>query len=176
MKAPLSHTIVAADVPAAGRHVRVEADEEERRALAQALAIPAIEALSAEIELRPARGRSVSVRGRLAARVVQTDVVTLDPVTQAVEEEIDVVLVPAEARASGRAELVDAEEADGPDLYRNGRIDLGVIVSEHLALGLDPYPRAPETDFSGYIEDDPAADPSPFAALAGLAQLKARED
>ena len=55
-----------------------------------------------------------------------------------------------------------------PDVYRDGRIDLGAIVAEHLALGLDPYPRSPGVAFDGHIEDDPAADPSPFAALAAL--------
>jgi hypothetical protein len=64
--------------------------------------------------------------------------------------------------------LVDVGEENGPDLYRNGRIDLGVIVSEHLALGLDPYPRAAETEFAGHVEDGSTSDPSPFAALARL--------
>jgi uncharacterized metal-binding protein YceD (DUF177 family) len=120
--------------------------------------------------------RSFSVRGTLAASVVQTDVVTLEPIAQDVAEEIDVTLMRAEGPAPRprRPEiLVDAVEADGPDLYRNGRIDLGAIVGEHLALGLDPYPRAPGVDFPGHVEDDPEADPSPFAALANL---KLREE
>ena len=49
--------------------------------------------------------------------------------------------------------LVDAEAEGGPSIYQNGRIDLGAIVAEHLALGLDPYPRTPGVDFPGHIED-----------------------
>ena len=170
-RAPFSHQIPAGDVPAEGRRYRIEADAEERRLLAEALAIPEIVSLTAELEVRPVRGRAFSVRGRLSAAVVQTDVVTLDPVTQEVAEEIDVTLMPAEGeapRARRREVLVDSAEPEGPDLYHNGRIDLGTIAAEHLALGLDPYPRAPGIGFPGHVEDDPADDPSPFAALARL--------
>lgn len=168
---PFSFAVVAADIPAAGRRFEIEADAEQRIGLAELLAIPAVERLVAEIEVRPVLGGAYSVRGTLSARVVQTDVVSLDPVPQDVEEEIDVTLMRAEDLAPGRRakdELVDAAEVDGPDLFRHGRIDLGVIVGEHLALGLDPYPRAPGSAFEGHVEDDAAEDPSPFAALAAL--------
>ena len=167
---PFSYSVLVRDIPAEGRRFAVEADEKERRALADALGIPEITALQAELDVRHVGGQAISVRGLLDAQVVQIDVVTLDPIGQAVREEIDVTLMPAgNAPRSKVAELlVDVEEADGPDLYHNGRIDLGVITAEHLALGLDPYPRAPDADFGGYVEDDPALTPSPFAALAGL--------
>ena len=166
----LSYSIVVRDIPVAGRHYSIEADEQDRRSLADTLGIPQIKTLAAEVELRPVGAQAISVRGILTAEVVQIDVVTLDPITQQVRETIDVTLMPAEnAPRSKAAELlVDVEEADGPDLYHNGRIDLGVIAAEHLALGLDPYPRAPDTAFGGYVEDDPASTPSPFAALAGF--------
>ena len=172
MKAPqFSRQVLTGDVPAEGRRYRVEADAQERRLLAEGLGIPEVQALTAELEVRPVGGGSFSVRGRFSAAVVQTDVVTLDPVAQDVAEEIDVTFMPAEGaapRSRQREILVDAAEADAPDVYRNGRIDLGVVVAEHLALGLDPYPRAPGVDFPGHVEDDPAKDPSPFAVLAKL--------
>lgn len=167
---PFSFSVVVRDIPAEGRRFAIEADESERQALAASLGIPDITALKAELELRHVGGTAISVRGLLEAQVVQTDVVTLDPIAQEVREEVDVTLMPAgnAPRSKATELLVDVEEADGPDLYHNGRIDLGVITAEHLALGLDPYPRAPDAAFAGYIEDDPAATPSPFAALAGL--------
>ena len=169
---PFSFSVVANDIPAEGRRFHLQADPEERSRLAEALGIPEVASLSADMELRPIAGQSFAVRGTLSASVVQTDVVTLDPVKQQVTEEVDLTLVKADATWPGLkpGELVDSSEPDGPDLYHNGRIDLGVIVAEHLALGLDPYPRAPGVAFPGYVEDDPAADPSPFAALAKLAR------
>lgn len=168
---PFSHLLLARDIPAAGKRVRIAADESELKPLAEALGIPAVAALSADLDIQPLASRGYRVRGRLEASVVQTDVVSLDPVAQVVVETIDVTLLPEEgsrSRAPRDEILVDVGEEDGPDLFRNGRIDLGVIVREHLALGLDPYPRAPGTDFVGYVESDPAADPSPFAALAAI--------
>jgi hypothetical protein len=46
-----------------------------------------------------------------------------------------------------------------------GRIDLGGVITEFLALALDPYPRKPDVSFQPAIEEK---DPSPFAALAAL--------
>jgi len=172
---PFSHQVLAGDIPAEGRGYRLQADDEERRLLAEALGIPEVVSLAAEVEVRPVRGRAFSVRGSLAAAVVQTDVVTLEPVAQDVAEVIDVTLMPAASvvpRSRQKEILVDAVEADPPDVYHNGRIDLGVIVTEHLALGLDPYPRGPGVDFPGHVEDD-AKEPSPFAVLA---KLKPREE
>ena len=172
MKAePFSFSVPIRDIPREGRHFRLEADEEQRGGLAAALGIPGIDELRAELHVRPALGGAFRVRGAMNATVVQTDVVSLDPIRQEVAEEIDVTLMQAEDAAPGRRpdkDLVDAAEVDGPDLFHHGRIDLGVIVREHLALGLDPYPKAPGSDFPGHIEDDPSADPSPFAALAAL--------
>jgi hypothetical protein len=171
MNPAFSYAVPAKDIPAAGRRYRIEADAEARRRVAEALGVLEIAALAADLEVRPVRGSAYSVRGSLTASIVQTDVVTLDPVRQDVSEQFEVTLMRAEdveQHAKGKDALVDAAETEGPDLYRNGRIDLGVIVSEHLALGLDPYPRGPGVDFPGHIEDDPSKDPSPFAALAKL--------
>jgi hypothetical protein len=153
-------------IPPAGKHVRIEANEEERRAVAAALGIVDLTALAAEVDVRRQAGDAVAVKGKLSAHVVQTDVVTLDPVAQDVAEEIDVTLTPAEDVSRGKgAEPAPAEERD---LYSHGEIDLGSIAVEHLALGLDPYPRAAGAAFSDHIEDDSVSRPSPFAALGHL--------
>jgi uncharacterized metal-binding protein YceD (DUF177 family) len=168
---PFSHLVPVRDIPPGGRHYTLEAGEAERQRLAESLDIPAVAALAAELDVHPVTSRGFTVRGRLQASVVQTDVVTLEPVTLDVSEDVDVTLMPAEAAGpkSKRAEiLVDLAEEDGPDLFHNGRIDLGVIVAEHLALGLDPYPRAPGKSVPGHVESEAGEDPSPFAALAGL--------
>jgi hypothetical protein len=168
---PFSFAVLVRDIPAEGRRFSFAADDEQRRDLAPLLAIPAVSSLRAELEVRPAMGGAFRVRGTITASVVQTDVVTLEPIEQEIVEEIDMTLMEAEDVApsrKGSKQLVDTVEVDGPDLYHNGRIDLGIIVREHLALALDPYPRAPGVDFPGHIEDDPAADPSPFAVLGTL--------
>ena len=168
---PLSYPVLAGDIPGQGKHFSFQADAEQRAKLAEAFGVPEVQSLEVELEIRPVRGRAFSVRGAVSADVVQNCVVTLEPVQQRVEEAVNVTLIRAEDVAPGSPRkdvLVDAAEADGPELYHNGRIDLGSIAREHVALGLDPYPRAAGVDFAGHLEDDPAADSSPFAALAKL--------
>jgi uncharacterized protein len=166
---PFSRAVPVTDISREPRRYHLEADAGERALLAEALGIPDVAALEAEIEIRPLPGRSYGVRGSLKAEVVQTCVVTLEPVPETVAEIIDVTLVPAPtAGAKVPPVLIDAEAEGGPSIYENGRIELGTIVAEHLALGLDPYPRKPGVDFPGHIEDLPGPDESPFAKLAAL--------
>jgi uncharacterized metal-binding protein YceD (DUF177 family) len=133
------------------------------------LKIHGVERVAATLSLKPTGASAMLVSGRVKARVVQTDVVTLEPVAQAIDEEVDLTLVPAEERHRRPAPIVDidAPEAD-EDTFSNGRIDLGDIVSEHVALALDPYPRAAGVEFEEIVEDAPGPADSPFAALSKL--------
>jgi hypothetical protein len=166
---PYTHSISINEIPASGKTFHIEANEEDRRSLADALGILEIAKLTADVEVRPLPGRSFSVKGQMAAAVVQTDVVTLDPIPQIVAEEIDLTLAPADAQSAVRSREPPSEQTalDAPDVYRRGRIDLGAIASEYLAMGLDPYPRAEGVKFPGHVENG-AADDSPFAKLKAL--------
>jgi len=164
---PFSFPVPVRDIDRQGRTYRLEADAEARAALAEAFGILAVERLASELRVRQAE-RGYLVRGPLEAEVVQTCVVTLEPVRQAVSEEIDLLLVPARhdgGRDAGGT-LADEADLDAPDTFTGNAIDLGAIASEHLALGLDPYPRAPGVAFAPHEEGE--KEPSPFAALARL--------
>jgi uncharacterized protein len=164
---PFSLSVATGDIPTGGRRYHIEAGADERQRLAEALGIVAVPALTADLQVRRLHGATFEVRGALSAKVVQTDVVTLDPVEQEVAEEIDVALSPADDDTHRKHASADAEEIEPVDSYRNGRIDLGMILSEHLALGIDPYPRGVGVEFEDRLEDE-GPDASPFAALAAL--------
>ena len=172
MKPPhaLSFAVRAADVPAEGRRVEIKPDAAGRRALAEQLGIPEVTELVADFTVYPLGADTYSVRGSVTATVVQTDVVTLEPVRQRVDETIDLTLAAAEGASAERAKPGPGEpdEAEGFEPFYNGRIELGALTQEHLALGLDPYPRAPGVEFGAHVEDDSATEASPFAALAKL--------
>jgi hypothetical protein len=59
------------------------------------------------------------------------------------------------------------EEDDPPDTIIDGKIDLGALAAEFMALGLDPYPRKPGVAFAEIVDDE-VIEESPFAQLAGL--------
>jgi hypothetical protein len=71
------------------------------------------------------------------------------------------------------AKVVQSEEGDEfeipdvPEPIVNGFIDLGMVASEFMFLGLDPYPRKPGAEFvPPEIVEDP--EEHPFAALKAL--------
>lgn len=163
---PLSHSVALDDVPEDGLDVDIEATPEQRGALARYLDIPAVERMSVHLAVARWRTRGLEVRGELTASVVQTCVVTLEPVHSEVHEEIAANFFPETGKL--RPEDVSGAEAGDIDIEPlvDGRIDVGALACEYLALGLDPYPRQPGVVFEQGTADE--AKTSPFAALSAL--------
>ena len=160
-------------VPREGLLRTVEATPAERAALAEQNDLVEIAELNARFVLKRAGNKGVSVSGALHAEVTQTCVVTLEPFPVTLDEEIDVRFAPpAEERAGGRseAETLTLDRDDPPDPLLGGKIDLGALAAEFLALALDPYPRKPGAEFTPPPETAPPE--SPFVALAEIAKRK----
>jgi hypothetical protein len=180
------------DVPPEGLDLTISATEPERQALAAEDGLEGLAKLEADLHVQPWRNGGLTVAGEVRARLTQICVVTLDPFDSELVEPVDVKFAPvpgavAQPSLKGRqvrdpprrraAEpptpppvgglTLDAEDA--PDPILDGRVDLGAIVSEFLALGLDPYPRKPgfafEESAAVDIDDKPE---SPFAKLEAL--------
>jgi uncharacterized metal-binding protein YceD (DUF177 family) len=110
------------------------------------------------------------VTGEVHAELTQVCVVSLEPFAATVDEPIDVRFAPGEAAETARrvkddeTETVEVGDEDPPDPIVDGKIDLGALAAEFLALGLDPYPRKPGVAFDPPKPQD--GRDSPFAALA----------
>jgi uncharacterized metal-binding protein YceD (DUF177 family) len=145
---------------------QISANAEERAALARRFGLQAIDRLEAEFVLQRAGNGVIHVKGRVRGEVVQSCVVTLEPVPGKVEEEFaaDFAAVPDRPEED---EEIDFEAADPPEPIRNGHLDLGELAAEHLSLGLDPYPRAPGAELPLAPEPhEPDAPPiNPFSIL-----------
>ena len=162
-----------------GVAVRLQPDEIERAAIAKALDIPSIEQLDGTFHLTPKKGGLVHVGGLVRASLHQLCVVSLDPFPVPIEEEVAVdfapeVEEPAKAqsdpkRASPPQPIdlgLDLDEVDPPDPIIDGKIDLGGLLVEFVALGLDPFPRKPGIVFD--FKDEADIVEHPFAALSRL--------
>lgn len=151
------------------RSAEIEADADERAALAARFELRALERLSATVQLARAGARgAVRLRARLTADVVQTCVVTVIPVPARIEETIELLFVPAEKSAACREVVIDAVGEDPPEPLMDNVIDVGEVVAEYLALALDPYPRAGDATLDdGVWSDDAGEGPAdgPFAQL-----------
>lgn len=124
----------------------IEANDEEREALALRLGLIELGSLRARLASRRKPGSSlILLTGRFKADVVQTCVVTLRPVPARVEGGVRLRYSLAEApRPSGEVTaLVVAPEGDDPPETIGPRgIDLGEAAVQQLAVALEPYPRA----------------------------------
>jgi hypothetical protein len=171
---PWSAAVRLDEVPETGRHVDLEAGEDVRAAVARAVNVEAVEALSATFDLTR-RGRDgLRAVGEVRARVRQACVVSLEPVVNTVEEPIDVTFAPPRETASVPVADDDDEEPVGgtmageepPEPLTGGAVDLGALATEFLLLGIDPYPRKPGATFATATAGDSAD--HPFAALGAL--------
>ena len=148
----------------------IAADAEERAALAQRFGLLAVERLTAHLRLDRVPGKPiVRLSGRFTARVTQSCVVSLEPVHSDLEETFSqqYTLEPA---ADEDDVVVETEVDDPPEPVGVEGIDLGEVVAQHLAIALNPYPRAPgahtPSEGSQAAEEPPAA--SPFSVLKSL--------
>jgi hypothetical protein len=169
--------VTVAQIPDTGLHRDIEADPAVREAMARLGGLRDILSANASLDVTPRGGGRFHVGGRVRARVGQNCVVTLDPVENDIDEEVDLIFAPVEQIVQ-MADLVN-EAAEGgveiPDPLEpivNGVIDLGRIATDALFLGIDPYPRRKDAVFEPPVA---AADPEdhPFAALRAL-QLDAK--
>jgi uncharacterized metal-binding protein YceD (DUF177 family) len=164
-----SHLLEVDDLPPEGAVLKLVPSEKERAALAHYAGVIAVPALVAEVKATPDGNGGVMVVGDLVATVRQTCVVSLEPFDNAVNEQIELRFLSESAADFATAED-GGDELDLTDVIRDGVVDLGALVTEFLALGVDPYPRRPGAVFAP--PDAAAGDEasSPFAALAKLKQ------
>jgi hypothetical protein len=167
---PLSRPVPILELPGKGLEVTVTPSEAERAAVARSLGLVSIESLTGTFHLTR-NGRVVHVTGEVAADFHQTCVVTLDAFPSAMRETVD-VRYSEDVKPPEHPEMELTEAAlDAPEPLVGGRLDVGALTVEFLALGLDPYPRKPGAEFAYHVQTE--EDPSPFA---GLAQLKGKPE
>lgn len=193
--APLSRPLSPADLATArsgGLTLAGAAEAAERAALAEALRLLSLDALSYEARLTRYREDGWRLEGVLRARLAQACIITLEPVPAEIEEPFERLWRPEEALAAAAERAGGADPEDDWAAARTldeapeeeptpDPIDLGPVLAETLSLALDPYPRAPGVRFEGALHGPPGAAPltdaavNPFAALEALRETIAEE-
>jgi hypothetical protein len=165
---PWSVPVAANEVPDGGRHFDLVADEHVRAAVAKLAGLRALPWLAAHFDVTRFGRDGLHVVGRVSATVGQVCVVTLEPIEDELEEPVDLTFLP-QAMAAGVADdggEVEVTADDAPEPLIDGIVDLGALATEFLILGINPYPRKPDTEFEPPAAGDDAG--HPFAALAAL--------
>lgn len=168
--------VAAADIAEAGEHFELTADAEARAGVARLAGLRDLPRLQATFDMMRQGAGGIRVVGRVSATVGQNCVVTLEPLANEIDEEIDLVFAPRPADGpenNGAGEDAGADvKANEPEPLIGGVVDLGALATEFLILGIAPYPRKPGAVFESPHERQ--AEESPFAALA--AWTKGRDD
>ena len=133
------------------RIIDLTANEEECALLAKRFDQQSVGRLSANLVLVWLEaGEVLAVSGRFQAEVLQTCVISLEPVSAELDEKINLVFARDIEKS---ADIVDPEDAEPFD---GDVVDLGELVAEEFSLALDPYPRRPGINL-GSIDLGPGA-------------------
>ena len=164
---PWSVPIVVAEIPEGGRQVLLVAGEHIRESVARLAGLRSLSRLEASFELVPHGRDGLHVVGRVSATAGQTCVITLDPIEGEVDEDIDLEFAQrAPVLLDEQGETVELVSENSPEPLAGGIVDLGIIATEFLILGIDPYPRKPGAVFDPPLTEDDSV--QPFSALAAL--------
>ena len=150
------------------KHLRVEADEAERAALAKRFDLVSLDRLEADVEV--SRGTAdIVARGVIRAAVKQSCVATGEPVAAEIDETF-AVYFRSQPTGTGDEEEIELGEEEMDVIFSDaGLVDVGEAAAQTLALHLDPYPRSPDAESAlkeAGVKDEGEA--GPFGALAAL--------
>jgi uncharacterized metal-binding protein YceD (DUF177 family) len=128
-----------------GTAVDIVASDGERAALAKRFGFLGLPAFAARVTVDRRIGSQIVVEGRLRGKIVQACVLTLDPVTQELDDAFRLVFKKdlTDERDPESGEAVLSAHADSPEPLSGNLLDVGEIVAEQLSLMADPYPRRP---------------------------------
>lgn len=170
---PVSHLVKARSIPKAGIDLTLRADTDQCASLARAHSLELVESFAADLTVKPWQRDGLRLTGELTAEIVQSCVITFEPVHSNLQLEIDVTLLPESDELTNddlAGEIViDPDGPDEPERFSGDVADVGSIVEEIFATSIDPYPRCEGARFEQSVDTLPDGDaPSPFAKLAAL--------
>ena len=198
---PFAHVFSVESLRERPIRIVLKADTDQLVAIAEVNALLAVNSLTATFDVARSGRAGAKVTGEIKARVTQTCGVTLEPFDDDVHETFELKYAPtAKAHTEPRPRKTDfikdtqdyhsrhevqgrviehhMNEEDPPEDLVDGKIDLGALVMEFFALGLDPYPRKPDAELARVAEGIPNLElnapvgveekVSPFSSLVKL--------
>jgi hypothetical protein len=163
-QSPVSFIAHVARLPKNGMPVTIEADEKQRIALAAEHGLDEVKRYHADLLVTSWKSGGIRVSGTVASDIVQTCVVTLEPIESRIDETVSAVFLPENSKLipfdlHRSAEVVlDAEGPDSPETFSGDTIDVGSLAEEFFALAIDPYPRKPGAELPIKVDDAGDAD------------------
>ncbi len=159
-------------LPVDGARLKISPTPEQLQKLAKILKVNSVEAFAAKLHVFKQKP-GIGVSGHLQAKIIQPCIITLAPVSQKIDLQLQTSFVPKAKKrpepASQESEIyVDLQASSIVDEYEGNELDLEPFILESLGLEIDLYPRAKGAVMSDKLAGDDPSDLSPFSALKGL--------
>jgi len=165
---PLHQFFDLGDLSQVGSTVEVAAHGDELARLARWAGVDTVRAFAATVSLRRISQSRFGFEADLDADIVQSCVITLEPVETHIARHIvrELLLAPRAEPAAGELTL-SAGDDDVPEAIASLEYDLAAPLLEEFVLAIDPYPRKAGAAFAAPPEPDDAPE-TPFAVLKSL--------
>lgn len=170
---PVSFVAHVARLPKNGLPVHIEADQAQRAALARGHGLEAVNSFRATLVIVPWKRNGVRVEGRVEAEIVQSCVISLDPVASRIDEAVEAVFLPEDSRLGREGfehhgEIVlTVDGPDSPETFAGDTIDVGALAEEFFGLAIDPYPRSPGAHLEADEASEAAGSTNRFGEMLG---------
>jgi len=166
---PIQRIYNLGDLSEAGHEKTVIATESELARLAELEDVDAVTHFEGRVTLKRLAHKSFSYQAALDADVVQSCVVTLEPVKTHISRNFSRILhySPGLFDQRGGVVSLSATEDEEPEEIDSLKFDLAGPLLEEFSLAIDPYPRAPGVEFE-LPSDGPGKPDNPFAVLKAL--------
>jgi hypothetical protein len=158
----------------------IEANEQERAALAKRFDLLRLNELCANIALcRHPKG--IMAKGRFTAKFDQTCIASNEALSDSIDDAIEVLFAPLSAQQPANDAEIELAVDDCDMMTHDGRVvDIGEAVAQSLGLTMNPYPRSSDAeqrlrDAGVKRDDDVIAPDGPFAALSAIKDKMARK-
>ena len=180
-KNEFSRPVPLSSIEKGGYKINIEANEKEKEGLSHRFEVDEIRSFSADLTVYPkADQMTYKVQGRFTADVMQSCIVSGDPVSSHLEDRFEAwyrdqskILSFIDKKQKideweeGDEHELRSEEED-PEILNDGILDLGEVAAQFLGLAINPYPKAEENLTGDHIETKEEDKPNPFAKLAAL--------
>ncbi len=151
--------------------ISLRPDAKAQTALVETLGLIGLRKLSFEGSIKPFGESDWQLKGRLGATVIQSCVVTLEPVTTRIDKDVMRIFM----GNFTETEESEVEMSEDDDVEHLGTwIDPAIVMEEALALYLPEYPRKDDAAAETVRITEPGKKPMsdeearPFAGLAAL--------
>lgn len=151
-----------------GRELTLAAEPGERAALARRFGLEDLTDFEGKARLTALGEGRVRLKVTFSADVIQSCVITLDPVASHISDQFEVTYAPVPRNEDDAEVVIDMDAEDPPEALLEGKIDIGEMMAQHLAMQIDPYPRAPdagEASWRSEVDDDTETSSAPFEKL-----------